>query len=214
MSTSSAPTNLSSAGDEQRRDLDEDADDEGADDGAPDGAEAAEHDRGEHEQQDLEADLVVEALGEPEQRTGQAGQRRAADPDHEITRSTLMPVDAASAGLSATARVALPIRVYCSRRRSRPARRSPTHDDDQLLGRQQDRPDLPRLHGGVLRVVLASARRRSTGRRCAGRSTGRCSRSSSRSGRCRGVRSGRHRAASLSQPKRPPRPRRRRPRRR
>ena len=35
----------------------------------------------EHQQQHLEAELVVEALGQPEQHAGQAGQRGAADPD-------------------------------------------------------------------------------------------------------------------------------------
>ena len=81
MRTTSAPTNLNSAGTKSVDQLGEQADDEGADDRAPDGAEAAEHDGREDQQQQLEADLVVEALGEAEQRSGQARERGAADPD-------------------------------------------------------------------------------------------------------------------------------------
>ena len=45
-------------------------------------AQPAEGDRGEDEQQDLEAHLEVDALGETEQDAGQPGQHRAGDPDH------------------------------------------------------------------------------------------------------------------------------------
>ena len=58
-----------------------------ADDGAPDRAEAAEGDGGEDQQQDLEADLVVEALGHARggRRPGRPGRRRRSrPPDHAV----------------------------------------------------------------------------------------------------------------------------------
>ena len=56
---------------EQRPDLDHDPDDHRADERAPDGAETTEGDRGEHEQQELEAHQEVDLAVDGQQHAGQ-----------------------------------------------------------------------------------------------------------------------------------------------
>ena len=186
MSTSSAPTNLNSAGSQQRGELGEQTDDEGADDRAPDGAETAEDDRGEDEQQELEADLVVEALGEAEQRAAESGERGAADPDDA---DDALHVDAGRGGQrrvvgDGAGRLAEPgvLQQHGGRDQDQRSRRSRRAAPSRSAGSGRSPMARPRRTASS----CGSARRRSTGRCCAGRSTDRCSRSSSRSGRCRG----------------------------
>ena len=203
MSTTSAPTNLSSAGMNSVETSTKSPMMRRADDRAPDRAEAAEDGRGEHQQQDLEAELVVEALGHARaaRRTGRPASRRPIQTT-EMTRSTLMPEAAASAGLSATARVALPSRVrWSGERRRRPARPARTRTTKMSLGVTRIGPMCYGWRAGELGVLVGARRRRSTGTGCAGRSTGRCSRPSSRPGRCRGAAAVATAPGRCSQPK-------------
>ena len=155
-------------------------------DGAPDRAEATERDGREHEQQDLEADLVVEALGHAQQDARQAGQRRTADPDQ---RDDPVDVDAGRGGQGGVVgdragRLADPGVLQ---------RRSVTHDDARRwrrtmttssFGVMQQRADVPGSHGGVLRVVVVVGAGEVLVEAAQEDRRARCSRSSSRSGPC------------------------------
>src|SRR3954470_17231146 len=75
------------------RDLDQDADDEAAGQGTPDRSQPAQRDRGEDEQQHLEARLEVVTLRDAEQGPRQTGKGGAADP-HDANH--LLDVDPGS----------------------------------------------------------------------------------------------------------------------
>ena len=143
------------------------------------GAESAEGDRGEDEQQDLEAH--VPAHPGPEVRPQDAARaRRARRPITQtmrMTRSTSMPLAAARLGLSETARVALPMRV---RSRKNANARSTTievrHARD-VDPRERHRSEVDVGRDGGARQLPGRLRRRRTGTCSASRARGRCSRS-------------------------------------
>ena len=88
-------------------------DHEGPHQGAVGRPKPAEGDAGEHQQQQAEAHLELDLLG-AEEHAAEAGQGAAQAQTKRMTRSTSMPDEAARSGLSATARIALPILVNCS----------------------------------------------------------------------------------------------------
>ena len=120
--------------------------------------EPAEDHRREHQQQDLEAQLVVDLLGQPEQHAGQPGQRRTDDPDERMTRSTSMPEAEASAGLSDTARVALPMRVLQQGRGDQRQRGQRDSHDPQVAWGVTEGPEVDRTLDDELVVGAPLAR--------------------------------------------------------
>src|SRR3954449_6223181 len=70
-------------GDDEGGHLHEHADDEAADEGAVGRAQAAQGDPGEHEQQQAEAHVPLDLVGQTEQDAPEGGQRPAHHPDHE-----------------------------------------------------------------------------------------------------------------------------------
>src|SRR3954469_10352077 len=74
---------LDVARDDQGRHLHEDSDDEAADEGAVGRAETAERDSGEHQQEQPEAHVPLDGVGQPQKDTAQGGQQATDGPDDQ-----------------------------------------------------------------------------------------------------------------------------------
>ena len=72
----------------------------------------------------------------------EAGQAGADAHTKLMTRSTSMPDDSARSRLSATARIALPMRVRCRNRATPTSTTTDEDHDDQVAGHDAHRPEL------------------------------------------------------------------------